>query len=261
MSTPIPGERSGFTARPAWVYLPPAFGSTPRAQLPVLILISGQPGNPRDWLDGGHVDKVMDDFARHHDGLAPIVVMPDGLGALMANPLCMDSRLGNAETYLAEDVPAWLITHLDVDPDPRHWAVGGYSYGGTCALQLGVRRPGRFATFLDISGQVEPTLGSRASTVKEAFGGDAAAYARANPRDIMAAQRFPDTAALIVAGREDGEYGPQQKLIRTACEHAGMQVGFWELPGPHNWEVWGAGLVVALPVMAGRMGLTEGSGR
>ncbi|GAA3283447.1 esterase [Dactylosporangium vinaceum] len=257
MNTPIPGARSGFAARPAWIYLPPAYLSVPRAQLPVLILISGQPGTPRDWLDGGHIEAVMNEFARLHDGLAPIVVMPDGLGSVMANPLCMDSKLGNVETYLADDVPDWVRTHLGVDPDPRHWVVGGYSYGGTCALQLGVRRPDRYPTFLDISGQAEPTLGDRKGTVAAAFGGDAAAFARVNPRDIMAARQFPDTLGLIVAGREDAEYGPQQKIIRTACEGAGMQVRWWELPGGHSWAVWGQGLVVALPTLAARLGLTE----
>ena len=33
--------------------IPPAYLASPRAQLPVLVLLSGQPGTPRDWLDGG----------------------------------------------------------------------------------------------------------------------------------------------------------------------------------------------------------------
>ena len=34
------------------------------------------------------------------DGLAPIAVVADQLGARMANPLCLDSKLGQSETYL-----------------------------------------------------------------------------------------------------------------------------------------------------------------
>src|SRR5690242_17987148 len=48
----IPAPVSGFVARPGWVYLPPAYLSGVRAQLPVLVLLPGQPGDPRDWLDG-----------------------------------------------------------------------------------------------------------------------------------------------------------------------------------------------------------------
>ncbi|WP_426513681.1 alpha/beta hydrolase [Dactylosporangium sp. McL0621] len=256
LNAAIPGERSGFAARPAWVYLPPAYLAAERAVLPVLILLSGQPGSPRDWIDGGRVDRVMDDFARAHDGLAPLVVMPDALGSLVANPLCLDSRLGNVETYLSEDVPAWVRAHFDVDPSYRHWAVGGYSYGGTCSLQLGVRRPDRYPTLLDISGQREPTLGDRAGTVAAAFGGDAAAFVRVNPLDILAGQRFAGSEALLVSGLDDAEYGPQQRLVRAACERAGMTVRWWELPGGHSWQVWGAGLVAGLPRLAVRMGIT-----
>ncbi|GIJ43613.1 hypothetical protein Val02_04990 [Virgisporangium aliadipatigenens] len=258
LSIPIPGVRSGFAARPAWIYLPPAYLSGERARLPVLILIHGQPGGTRDWIDGGKLDQVLDRFARAHDGLAPIVVMPDALGTTMANPLCLDSRLGRLETYLSEDVPEWIREGLEVDPDHRHWAIGGYSYGGTCALQLGVRRPDRFATLLDISGQNEPTLGSRAGTVAAAFGGDERAFREANPLDIMARRRFPETTALIVVGRDDHAYRPQQREVRAACERAGMNVQYWELPGGHTWQVWGEGLVVALPALAARMGLTHG---
>src|SRR5499427_10346528 len=43
----IPGVTSGFTARPGYIYLPPAYQATPRPQLPVLVLLAGQPGDPR----------------------------------------------------------------------------------------------------------------------------------------------------------------------------------------------------------------------
>jgi hypothetical protein len=42
----IPGTTSGFHARPAEIYLPPAYFADPRPQLPVLVLLAGQPGSP-----------------------------------------------------------------------------------------------------------------------------------------------------------------------------------------------------------------------
>jgi len=137
----IPAPVSGFRARPAWVYLPPAYLVSPRPVLPVLVLLSGQPGNPRDWLDAGRVAQMMDRFAAAHAGLALVVVMPDPLGSALANPLCLDSRLGHAHTYLAVDVPARIRATLQIDPDPGAWAVAGLSEGGTCALQLAVNAP------------------------------------------------------------------------------------------------------------------------
>jgi S-formylglutathione hydrolase FrmB len=252
----IPAHVSQFAARRGWVYLPPAYLAHPRARLPVLVLVSGQPGSPRDWLDGGRLDAVLDGFAAAHAGLAPVVVIPDHLGAVLANPLCLDSRLGNVETYLSVDVPAWIKATLDVDQDPRHWAIGGYSQGGTCALQLAVRAPHVYSTFIDISGQDEPTLGDRRSTVRAAFDGDEKAFRRVNPLDILANHRFPTTSAMIVVGRQDDRYRPQQHRVQGACHAAGMDVTWMELPGGHTWGVWGPGLEQSLPWLAVRAGLT-----
>lgn len=128
-SAPIPGSLSGFPARNAELYFPPAFFADPRPQLPVLILVPGQPGSPQDWLRGGKLVQILDEFARAHRGLAPVVVVVDGTGSPFGNPLCLDSRLGNAASYIARDVPAWIKANLAVDQEPQAWAVGGASYG------------------------------------------------------------------------------------------------------------------------------------
>jgi enterochelin esterase-like enzyme len=253
----IPGVSSGFRPRPGWVYLPPSYRRSGHERLPVVILLAGQPGSPRDWFDGGRVDEILDQFAQRHHGLAPVVVVPDDLGAPLANPLCLDSRLGKVEEYLTRDVPVWIRQYLRVDPDTAHWAVAGYSHGGTCSLQLAVRHPELFSTFIDISGQDEPTLGSRSMTVAAAFGGDAKAFRKVNPRDILRSNRFPGTFAVLVAGRDDSEYGPQQRTIRAACDVAGMRVAWLELPGGHSWAVWGPGFAQGLDRIAGRLGLEQ----
>ncbi len=251
----IPARVSGFPARPGWVYLPPAYLTSPRARLPVVVALSGQPGTPRDWLDGGRLAQVMDRFAAAHAGLAPVVVMPDPLGSTLANPLCLDSRLGRAQTYLSVDVPAWVRATLQVDPAPRSWAIAGFSAGGTCALQLALNAPRVYPTFLDISGQSEPTLGDRRRTVAAAFGGDAAAFAAVNPLDLLARHRYPGTAGLIVAGRDDGLYRPQALQVLRAARAAGLQVGYRELPDGHDWRLGGAGLETSLPWLAARLHL------
>jgi S-formylglutathione hydrolase FrmB len=252
----IPATASGFGARPAWLYLPPAYLSRPRAQLPVLVLLSGQPGSPQDWLDGGQLAQRMDAFAATHEGLAPVVVMPDHLGSPLANPLCMDSRLGNVATYLSVDVPAWIRDTLQVDPNPAGWAIGGFSNGGTCSLQMAVTVPEVYPTFVDISGEAEPTLGDHAATVRAAFGGDEAAFAAVNPLDVLARRQFPGTAGYLVAGQQDTVYLPQARRVLAACQAAGMDVQLHVRPGGHTFEVWGPGLEEALPWLATRLGMT-----
>ena len=252
----IPGRVSGFAARPAWLYLPPAYLSRPRAQLPVLVLMSGQPGTPRDWLDGGQLAARMDSFAATHDGLAPVVVMVDQLGSPLSNPLCVDSPRGNAFTYLSVDVPAWIRRTLQVAPERSAWAIGGFSAGGTCALQMAVNAPDVYPTFVDVSGEAEPTVRDHAATVQAVFGGDEAAFAAVNPLDVLRTTRFPGSAGFLVAGRQDRQYLPQAQRVEAACKASGMDVQMDVRPGGHSFEVWGPGLEDALPWLAKRLGMT-----
>jgi len=256
-SVDIPGTTSGFRARSGLVYVPPAYRPADPRPLPVLVLLAGQPGSPSDLFAGGRLAETLDGYAARHGGRAPVVVVPDDLGTAMANPLCLDSRLGRVATYLARDVPDWIRRHLAVDPDPAHWAIGGYSHGGTCALQLAVGHPTVYPTFVDVSGQREPTLGSRDRTVRAAFGGNADAFRRVNPLDVLGRKRFPQVFGVLVAGTDDEEYLPQQHAVRRACEAAGMTVVWVELPGGHSWAVWGPGLATGLDRITGRLGLEQ----
>ncbi len=248
----LPGRTSGFPARAAWVYLPPAYLTRTRPRLPVLVLLSGSPGDPRDWLTGGQLPQTMDAFAQVHRGLAPVVVSVDPLGSEFSNPVCVDSRLGRAFSYLTVDVPREIAAALQVDPDHRHWAVGGLSSGGTCSLQLAVNAPRVYPTFVDISGEDEPTRGSRNSTVAEAFGGHGLAFRRVNPLDVLAVHHLPGVAGFLSAGSRDRRYLPQALTVLHALRAAGVPTVYSQLPGGHTWQTWAPALREALPFVATR---------
>lgn len=249
----IPGTVSGFAARPAWVYLPPAYLTSPRPRLPVLMLLPGQPGGPEDWLLAGRLTEVMDSFASAHQGLAPVVVVPDATGSDLANTMCLDSRLGAAETYLARDVPAWAAAALQLAPGPM--AVGGFSFGGTCALQLALRHPDAFPTFLDVSGQTGPTLGDRPSTVEAAYGGDDHAFDQVDPLAELRSRTYPGLHGTLIVGRDDDTYRPQAEQVAAAARAAGATIALVELPAGHSWILASRALGAALPWLAGRLGV------
>ncbi|MGW4243015.1 alpha/beta hydrolase [Nocardia sp. NPDC004722] len=252
----VPGAVSQFAARSAEIYLPPAYFATPRPLLPVLVLLAGQPGSPIDWFNGGRLTQTMDAFAAAHGGLTPVIVVADATGSPWYNPLCLDSKLGNVATYLAVDLPAWITKRLQVDPDPRRWAIAGNSYGGTCALQLATNYPTVYPTFLGLSGDPEPTLGSRHQTAQAAFGSDIAAFERVNPLNLLRTHRYPDSAGVLIAGTEDRAGRSAQVTIATAASAAGMRIRLRELPGGHTWAVWSAGLRAEMDWLAGRLGVT-----
>ena len=67
---------------------------------------------------GDRVQGVMNAYAAQHNGIAPVVVMPDASGGQVTNPLCTDSNLGNVGTYLSKDLPNAIKSQLRVDPRP-----------------------------------------------------------------------------------------------------------------------------------------------
>ncbi|MFC3960770.1 alpha/beta hydrolase [Nocardia jiangsuensis] len=257
--TRIPGTESGFQARPAEIYLPPAYFAVPRPRLPVLVLLSGQPGSPDDWLTSGNLVTTMDGFAARHHGLAPVVVVADGTGGTWKNPLCADTGRARAATYLSVDVPAWIHTHLTVAEEARGWAIAGSSYGGTCAIQPALARPEVYPTFLGMSAESQPSLGDPERTLGEGFDGDTAAFARADPLALLRARSYPDTAGVVSVGTAADDTVPEAKKISAALRAAGVRVRFLEVPGGHDWTVWSGVLEQVLPWLAERSGVVGSS--
>src|SRR5262249_6723401 len=138
---PIPGPASGFVARDAYIYVPPAWFSSPVPQLPVLMMLHGVPGGPENWLQAGQADQVIDPFAAANGGKAPILVMPDLSGDENNDTECTDSPRGNSETYLTTDVPEYMHSNFSVATGPGSMGVAGFSAGGFCALMLPLRHP------------------------------------------------------------------------------------------------------------------------
>ena len=258
-SIQIPGLVSGFTGRTGYVYLPPAYQAKSRPVLPVVVLIPGQPGSPADWLKAGQLQQTMDTFAAAHQGLAPVVVVPDVNGTDSGNTMCMDSQIAKTDTYLAVDVPAWIKANLTVDPNPQHWVVGGFSFGGTCALQMATLHPKVFPSAIDLSGEAEPALSAdRTATVQAAFGGNTAAFDAVTPLNVMAKNKYPDSWVYFSAGAQDGQFTGYMNQLSTAATAAGMSVTTHSVPGAgHSWEVPVNAMAPALTWLAPRLGLAR----
>jgi enterochelin esterase-like enzyme len=245
----IPGTDSHWHPRPAWVYIPPAGRVAHPPRLPVLIAFSGQPGGPSDVFIAGDLQRTMDAIARAHRGLAPVVVVPDQLGAYNVNPMCVNSRMGAVATYVTVDVREWVLKHLPVSSSRREWTVAGFSEGATCAVQFGTGSPAIFGSYLAISPELGPINGTVARSVRDAFGGSRSAWAAAQPIAIMHRERpYRHTFALYCVGARDTRYGAVVPRLAAASRAAAMRVDSTVLQGvAHNWNTgaagfrWGAG--------------------
>lgn len=253
----IPSTVSGFTARPAYIYLPPAALVSNPVPLPVLILMSGQPGSPQNVITAGQIQTVFDDYAKAHNGLAPIVVVPDQLGAATANPMCVDSKLGNAQTYVTVDVVNWIKANLTVQTSAAAWAVGGYSEGGTCSIQFGAAFPNIFSGIVDILGQLGPSEGTVQHTINTAFGGNKAKYEAAMPAAIMAKHgRYTNTFAVFGSGQLDLRFAPFANYMYAKATAAGMNTLRIVSPGTsHDWATVRYVLENSLAPLGAHLGL------
>jgi poly(3-hydroxybutyrate) depolymerase len=251
----IPNTASGFTARPAGLYLPPAALTANPPALPLVIMMMGQPGNP----DPSFSAAILDQFAAQHDGLAPIVLVADQIGNPAIDTLCLDTaKHGNSETYITKDVVAWARTHLHVLQDAAHWTIAGYSNGGECALSFGVKYPQIWGNVLDISGEEYPGADHASRTLSADFGGSRAAYEAAKPLNQLAGRAYPDTVGIFTVGSNDGFYRRQAMTVSAATTAAGWKTTYFEVPnGGHVLGALNGGLREGYTVLYPRLGLSE----
>lgn len=253
----IPATVSGFQARPAGLYLPPAALVPDAPQLPLVILMMGYPGNPGPELVSG----VVDQYQRTHDGLAPIVLVADQIGT-KGDPACADSTMyGKAQTYITTDVVNWARGHLHVVQDPKYWAVMGYSNGGGCAIKYGALMPETFGNIVDISGEPFPGSVNPDLALAHIFRGDSRAFEASKPMNILRgapARRYDGIHAVFTYGANDHKYGSDAKLVSSVAQAVGMTVTLTPIAGAtHVGTAFTGGVAAGLDVLYPLWGLAR----
>lgn len=253
MQVKIPSPVSGFRHRQEWVWLPPAWFARPRAVLPVVLMLSGTPGRPDDWLRAGGAAQVADRWAAKSGGLAPILVFADHNGSFAGDTECVDGPRGRAETYLTEDVPRWASSTLGASSDPRRWAVLGLSEGATCALDLVLRHPERFDSAAALSPALAPRAASRHSTVRDLYGGDAAAAQAHDLTWLLGRPVDPRVTMWLAAGTSDRRARFAVAEIAALARTRRVPTEVALSPGGHNYRFWSRSLPAAFAWAANRV--------
>ena len=237
----IPGPVSGFRARAAQVYLPPAWVSRPSLKLPVLVMLHGTPGSPVDWTRSAGADVVSDQWAARHGGVAPILVMPDINGRFWGDSECVDGPNGNVDTYLSVDVPNWIRSNLHPAQGPQRWAVGGLSEGGMCAMNVTLRHPQVYATFLNFSGDAHPTHRGGMETLFTGGHVARAAQVKAyDPMQLLTGYTHPKgVTGWFEVGTGDGPLLRAARDMHQLAQQRGIDTHLVEVPnGRHDFRMW-----------------------
>jgi S-formylglutathione hydrolase FrmB len=253
----IPNTISGFSSRPAGIYLPPAALVPNAPALPLVVMLMGQPGNP----DPEYIAATLDREGARHGGLAPIVIVANQLGDPGLDPLCLDTAAhGRAETFLTQEVMNWARANLNIIQDHRYWTIAGYSNGGQCAISLGAKHPDLWSNIVDISGEEFPGSEIQTATLRDVFGGDQTAYDAQKPVNLLAGHHYPGTVAVFTVGSNDTGFIPGQRFLAGAAKNAGMTVTYWETPnGGHVLPALTDGLDKAFEVLYPHLGLAPPS--
>jgi pimeloyl-ACP methyl ester carboxylesterase len=250
-----PATVSGFTHRPGFVYLPPAWFSRPRPPLGTVLMLGGTPGWTSDWLQAGSADQTADDFAARHGGTAPVLIFADSNGSGFGDSECVDGPAGHAESYLTVDVHRWAVDVLGVSPDPARWAVVGLSEGGTCAIMLALRHPDLFRSVADFSGDLTPGTGSLGHTVGTLVA-ELAVQRSHDPSTLLATNRYPSTGGWFEVGAQDARPLAAARTLAAAAGTAGIETHLVVRQGGHNYGFWTVAFRNALPWLAGRLDAT-----
>lgn len=258
-SLTIPGTTSNFNARSAFVYIPAINASNADIKLPVMVLMPGFPGLPENWIGSG-LEMTMDEFAKQHDGITPIVFMVDDTGSLTNDTECVDSPRGNVETYLTVDVPNYIKTHFNVETDPSHWALGGLSLGGTCSIMLTLRHPDVYHYFIDLGGELGPEIGSTQQTIDTLFHGSYSSWQAHQPDYILSTRSYKGLGigGFFGDGKQDTRtVTSAAQQLSAATQKAGIETVYDTIDGEHTFNVWQQTFKLALPWVSNRIGATE----
>lgn len=193
-SSLIPGQKSGI-GRVGMVYLPPQYFQSKfaRVRFPVIELLHGGPGTPSDYTRVLKVSQVFLGLLNSGQAKPAVLVIPDTNGGRDIALQCLDTVNGpQDETYLVTDVPAMLTSRLRLQPPGPGWGIAGYSEGGYCAANLGLRHPKAYGLAGVMSGYFEPLPFSRLPHRVDPFGGNKQLRAANTPS--LVARTLPGSA-------------------------------------------------------------------
>jgi S-formylglutathione hydrolase FrmB len=254
----VPGQGLKFTPRQAYVWVPPAWFAPSHAKLPVIELLHGTPGQPSDWTRAIYADQISLAYAEKHNGVAPILVMPDVNGSLDGDTECANTPMyGQVETYLTQTVPAFMRKEFNASTAPDSMAIAGLSEGGLCATTLAIKNPQVYVAFGNYSGDASPTYQDEDKTqsIQQLFGGSAALYNSYNPPYLLTHARYPELSGWFQTGAQDPVL-PAAHALQGLAENAGISTCIATPPGDHSFDFWTTSFTDSLPWLSWKLKLT-----
>ncbi len=231
----VHGAASGLTGN-VLVQLPAGYATAPATKrYPVLEAFHGYPSEPSAWVDVFHLPQMVAQAAAAHQLQAPIVVMPqiefpsgvdtEGVNGGPGQPLI--------ETWLTQDVPAWLGQHFRVVANRDAWASVGYSAGGFDAAMATVLHPAQYGAGIVLGGYFHPEFGP----FYEPFTPTSAAARRYDLVRAVRDQHPPVSLWLETSHADPVSYQSSAQFLRATSAPTSVQAVILQNAG-HRVSVW-----------------------
>jgi enterochelin esterase family protein len=214
--------------RDFFVYTPPGYSPTGRADYPVLYLLHGFSDDTSAWTAVGRAHVIMDNLIARGSAKPMIVVMPLGYGAPEVlsrtaggprNPSLWRRNVERFRDALLQEVLPQVEKSYRVSRDRKMRAIAGLSMGGAESLHTGLNSLDRFAWIGAFS---SGGLGDDFSATFPSL--DAKANAQLQ-------------LLWMACGREDRLIEANRRFVDW-LKGKGIQNTFIETPGAHAWMVW-----------------------
>lgn len=236
-NTYVSGGQSHISL-PMTVYVPAAYfqKANEHRNFPVVQLFSGYPGSPYTWTIGMKLQSTLDSLIT--EGKMPPVIA-EVAGQYPSPPRdseCVNAAGGDqVDTFLTQDVPAYLKQAFRTAPTRAGWATLGVSTGGFCSANLALRHPIEYSASASIGGYFDAIIDD---TTGQLYGGSAALRAANSPTHTVQSHNRPTMSFYLFAIKDDPSSYPSTKRFIDAV-HAPDGLTYVIQPqGGHNDEVW-----------------------
>jgi enterochelin esterase-like enzyme len=148
----LEGNLEGDTPdRDVWVYLPPSYAKNRNQRYPVVYLLHGYGLTVDRWMNLFAIADGADKAIAAGTMKEMILVNPDAHTKYDGSMYSASATTGDWETYIAEDLVAYIDGHYRTIPDRMSRGLGGHSMGGYGTVRIGMKRPDVFSSLYIMS--------------------------------------------------------------------------------------------------------------